>query len=210
MTSLTNTRLRGSLTQNQRRLTTNRGIGRGAQRGSRAQVQSVTPSKISRGRGAVKFIASQTITRGAGQGVRRSTRGRTVSPNKRTAPVVTTTSRSPTKSIRGRGARRGGRVQAAPAQIESPVQRGRGRGRGQRQRGGGRGQLSQRGGNSPVKAASRGQSSGRGRGRGRGGATKVSKEDLDKQLDQYMSKSKGALDQDLESYMSKFQDVDMS
>lgn len=69
--------------------------------------------------------------------------------------------------------------------------------------------MNQRGGNSP-KTASRGQSSGRGRGRGRGGATKVSKEDLDKQLDQYMSKSKGALDQDLESYMSKIQDVEMS
>ena len=56
----------------------------------------------------------------------------------------------------------------------------------------------------------RGQSSGRGRGRRRGGSTKVSKEDLDKQLDQYMSKTRSALDNDLESYMSKLGDVEMN
>ena len=38
----------------------------------------------------------------------------------------------------------------------------------------------------------------------------MSKEDLDKQLDQYMSKTRGALDQDLENYMSLSGDVEMS
>jgi len=51
-------------------------------------------------------------------------------------------------------------------------------------------------------------SRGRGRGRGRGGVRgggqtpKVSKEDLDKQLDQYMSGTRHTLDQEIDSYMN--------
>ena len=204
----TSNRFRGALTQNQRRTTTNRVAGRGSQRGNRTQ--SVSPVKVGRGgRGGPKQIVSQTITRG-GPGTKRSTRGRVISPTKKAAPVATTTNRTPTKSPRARGAirgaRRGGRAPVASPPVENQVQRGRGRGRGRGGRGG-RGQ--QRGG--AIQTTPRGQSSGRGRGRGgRGGATPVSKEDLDKQLDQYMSKTRGALDQDLENYMSLSADVEMS
>ncbi|XP_046461964.1 chromatin target of PRMT1 protein-like [Daphnia pulex] len=212
----TSTRFRGTATQTQRRLTTNRGAGRGSQsrgslRGSRTQGQTVTPTKIIRGRGGLKPIVSQTIVRGGGQGNKRSTRGRIISPSKKPAPVAATTNRSPTKPSRARGSvrgRRGGRGQMTSSlitgQAESRIQRGRGRGRGQR---GGKGPS--RGGSS-LPTSPRGQTSGRGRGRGRGGSTKVSKEDLDKQLDQYMQKTRSALDNDIESYMSKIGDVEMN
>lgn len=208
-----NTRFRGTATQTQRKLTIKRGAVRGSQRGnlrgSRAQVQTVTPSRIARGRRGTKPIVSQTIVRGGGQ-IRRGTRGKIVTPSKKSAAVVNTPNRSAPARIRGavRGARRGGRVQAATVvQAENRIQRGRGRGRGQ---GRGNGQQNRRGGNDNVQKSPRGQSTGRGRGRGRGGATKVSKEDLDKQLDQYMSKTRSALDNDLESYMSKIGDVEMN
>ena len=211
----TNTRFRGTATQTQRRLTTNRGAGRGSQRGSqrgsRTQGQAVTPARVNRGRGGVRPIVSQTIVRG-GQGNKRSTRGRIITPSKKPAPVAATTNRLPAKSSRARGSvrgRRGGRGQMTSSMItgqaENRIQRGRGRGRGQR---GGKGQNQRGGSNLPT--SPRGQTSGRGRGRGRGGVTKVSKEDLDKQLDQYMSKTRSALDNDLESYMSKIGDVEMN
>lgn len=41
-----------------------------------------------------------------------------------------------------------------------------------------------------------------GRGRGRGGKN-VTKEDLDKELDQYMGSTKSALDHELDAYMSE-------
>lgn len=186
----------------------NRGTNRG--RGSRVQQgQAVTSTKVNRG--TVKFIASQTITRG-GRGAKRSARGRTLSPNKKVqAPVVAQRSPSTGKSPRGnlKGARRGGKPPTSNPAV-SPGKRG---GRGGRGGDRGRGRGLQRGGSGGGRGgqtSQRGRSPGRGRGRGRGGNTKVSKEDLDKQLDQYMSKTRGALDQDLENYMSKMNDVEMS
>lgn len=215
----TNTRFRGTATQTQRKLTINRGAVRGSQRGNqrgiRTQVQTVTPSRIARGQRGTKLIVSQTIVRGGGQ-IRRGTRtrGRIITPSKKSAAVVNTPNRSAQKSPRTRGglrgARRGGRAQSTAlvaTQGGNQIQRGRGRGRGQRR---GNGQQNRHGGNDNLQKSPRGQSSGRGRGRGRGGATKVSKEDLDKQLDQYMSKTRSALDNDLESYMSKIGDVEMN
>ncbi|KAI9560923.1 hypothetical protein GHT06_011879 [Daphnia sinensis] len=214
----TGTRFRGTATQTQRKLTINRGavrgIQRGNQRGIRTQVQTVTQSRVARGRRGTKPIISQTIVRGGGQLRRGNTRGKIITPSKKSAVVVNTPNRSAQKSPRTRGdlrgARRGGRAQSTAlvaAQGGNQIQRGRGRGRGQRR---GNGQQNRRGGNDNQPKSSRGQSSGRGRGRGRGGATKVSKEDLDKQLDQYMSKTRSALDNDLESYMSKIGDVEMN
>ena len=68
-----------------------------------------------------------------------------------------------------------------------------GRGRGQ-QRGGKRGRGGMRGGRG-----------GRGRGRGRGGQQQgpaPSREELDNQLDAYMSKTKTGLDAELDAYMA--------
>ncbi len=52
----------------------------------------------------------------------------------------------------------------------------------------------------------RGGFAGRGRGRGRGrgvGRSAVTREQLDNQLDAYMSKTKGHLDAELDAYMSQ-------
>lgn len=141
-----------------------------------------TPNTV-RGRGSGRIL-SQTFTRGGG----RTPRGR----GNKQAVVANVSNRGQAKSPRGRGAGRGGQVQrGSPNKTNrNQVQRGRGQ-----QQQPSRGQSNQRG---------RGQQGrGRGRGqRGRGGPNKkVSREDLDKQLDQYMSKTRHALDEDLEKYM---------
>ncbi|XP_013860308.1 chromatin target of PRMT1a isoform X1 [Austrofundulus limnaeus] len=101
--------------------------------------------------------------------------------------------------MRGRGfagrlpMRRGGRFRGGPAGRGGPLSRGGGRGgmlRG-RGRGGFRGRLAFAG-------------RGRGRGRGRGvGRPSVTREQLDNQLDAYMSKTKGHLDAELDAYMAQ-------
>ncbi|XP_029919133.1 chromatin target of PRMT1a [Myripristis murdjan] len=100
-------------------------------------------------------------------------------------------------SMRGRGSaghlalRRGGRHRGGAPGRGGALPRGAARG-GARGRGGLRG----RGG-----FAGRG---GRGRGRGRGaGRPAVTREQLDNQLDAYMSKTKGHLDAELDAYMAQ-------
>ncbi|KAI3358470.1 hypothetical protein L3Q82_014709, partial [Scortum barcoo] len=100
--------------------------------------------------------------------------------------------------MRGRGSagrlalRRGGRHRGGVAGRGGPLSRGGARGGVARGRGGLRG----RGG-----FAGRG---GRGRGRGRGvGRPSVTREQLDNQLDAYMSKTKGHLDAELDAYMAQ-------
>ncbi|KAM6958637.1 chromatin target of PRMT1a [Aplochiton taeniatus] len=102
-----------------------------------------------------------------------------------------------TGQLRGRGGpgrmslRRPMRQRGGPAGRGAALARGAGRGIGVRGRGGLRG----RG------FASRG---GRGRGRGRGiGRPGVTREQLDNQLDAYMSKTKGHLDAELDAYMAQ-------
>uniref|UniRef100_A0A8C4SCI7 Chromatin target of PRMT1a n=1 Tax=Erpetoichthys calabaricus TaxID=27687 RepID=A0A8C4SCI7_ERPCA len=112
--------------------------------------------------------------------------------------------RGMSRGLRGRGGR-GGPIRGALS-LRGP---GRGRGgmlrlglrRGMRQRGGmmGRGR-----GGMPIRG--RGGYIGRGRGRGRGrGATRptITREQLDNQLDAYMSKTKGHLDAELDAYMAQ-------
>lgn len=48
-----------------------------------------------------------------------------------------------------------------------------------------------------------GRGRGRGRGRGAGGRPQVTREQLDNQLDAYMSKTKGHLDAELDAYMAQ-------
>ena len=90
-----------------------------------------------------------------------------------TSPTINVT------GFRGRGGRGGGQQQQ--------VTGFRGRGVGGQVRGRGRGR------------------GGRGRGRGRGAAAPVqlNKEDLDNQLDAYMSKTKSGLDAELDAYMAE-------
>uniref|UniRef100_A0A1A7YRH2 Chromatin target of PRMT1 n=2 Tax=Iconisemion striatum TaxID=60296 RepID=A0A1A7YRH2_9TELE len=102
--------------------------------------------------------------------------------------------------MRGRGGvgrfpmRRGGRHRGGMAGRGGALSRGGGRGG--MPRGRGRGGLRGRGG-----FAGRG---GRGRGRGRGvGRPAVTREQLDNQLDAYMSKTKGHLDAELDAYMAQ-------
>ncbi|KAF7221583.1 chromatin target of PRMT1a isoform X1 [Nothobranchius furzeri] len=102
--------------------------------------------------------------------------------------------------MRGRGGigrfpmRRGGRHRGGVAGRGGVLSRGGGRGG--MPRGRGRGGLRGRGG-----FAGRG---GRGRGRGRGlGRPTVTREQLDNQLDAYMSKTKGHLDAELDAYMAQ-------
>ncbi|XP_039623591.1 chromatin target of PRMT1a isoform X1 [Polypterus senegalus] len=131
--------------------------------------------------------------------------------------------RGMSRGLRGRGGR-GGPIRGALS-LRGP---GRGRGgmlrlglrRGMRQRGGmmgrggpmmGRGSggltrgMGGRGrGGMPIRG--RGGYIGRGRGRGRGrGATRptITREQLDNQLDAYMSKTKGHLDAELDAYMAQ-------
>ncbi|XP_028254861.1 chromatin target of PRMT1a [Parambassis ranga] len=95
--------------------------------------------------------------------------------------------------IRGRGSagrlimRRGGRHRGGAAGRGGSMSRGVARGRGGLR---GRGGFAGRGG--------------RGRGRGRGvGRPTVTREQLDNQLDAYMSKTKGHLDAELDAYMAQ-------
>lgn len=101
------------------------------------------------------------------------------------------------RGTRGRGFSRGGRG--------GYVMRGVGRGRGGRGFRGARGTSGMRGAAPRGTRGYRGtQRGGRGRGRGRGAATAVpSKETLDNQLDEYMSKTKSHLDMELDTYMQE-------
>uniref|UniRef100_A0AAR2JLJ8 Chromatin target of PRMT1 protein C-terminal domain-containing protein n=1 Tax=Pygocentrus nattereri TaxID=42514 RepID=A0AAR2JLJ8_PYGNA len=125
------------------------------------------------------------------------------------------------RGLRGRG--RGGAMRGALALRGAGQLKGRGGPgriglrRGMRQRGGppGRGAiLSGRGGAGRGGAGPRGRGGlrgrggfigrGRGRGRGRGaGRPAVTREQLDNQLDAYMSKTKGHLDAELDAYMAQ-------
>jgi len=93
--------------------------------------------------------------------------------------------------VRGRGV--SGRATLRGVQRGGPLSRGAGRGVGVR----GRGVLRGRGG-FPARG-------GRGRGRGRiaGRASSLTREQLDNQLDAYMSKTKGHLDAELDAYMAQ-------
>lgn len=111
---------------------------------------------------------------------------------------------TPRGASRGRGNIQRGR--GSPRGVGNyPVRGGRGRGRGGFLRFPGRG--GNRGGRG---AAGRGQNM-RGRGRGRGGrgrgrggsVDQVSKEQLDNQLDEYMSKTKSYLNSELDAYMAE-------
>ncbi|TRY90933.1 hypothetical protein DNTS_014456 [Danionella cerebrum] len=123
------------------------------------------------------------------------------------------------RGLRGRG--RGNGMRGALSFRGAGQMRGRGGPgrmgfhRGMRQRGGlvGRGALIGRGaargtvgGRGAGVLRGRGAFTGRGRGRGRGrgiGRPIVTREQLDIQLDDYMSKSKGHLDADLDAYMAQ-------
>ncbi|XP_061089340.1 chromatin target of PRMT1b [Conger conger] len=116
--------------------------------------------------------------------------------------------------VRGRGGR-GGPMRGATSLRGMGQVRGRGGPallavrRGWRQRGGfvGRGgALMGRGGSRGNGLWGRGSFGGRGRGRGQGrgvGRPAVTQEQLDNQLDAYMSKTKGHLDAELDAYMAQ-------
>ncbi|KAL3884727.1 hypothetical protein ACJMK2_024838 [Sinanodonta woodiana] len=96
---------------------------------------------------------------------------------------------SPGGGFRGnRGRGRGGVARGGRGSFGAD-RRGRGANRG---RGGGRGRF-QRGGRGGV----------RGRGRGRGANFPISKEQLDNQLEEYMSNTKANLDQEMDTYMAQ-------
>ncbi|XP_026886375.1 chromatin target of PRMT1a isoform X3 [Electrophorus electricus] len=128
--------------------------------------------------------------------------------------------RGAARSLRGRG--RGGTMRGAMALRGVGQLKGRGAAgrmglrRGMRQRGGatgrgavlvgravGRGAPGARGrGGLRGRGSFLGRSRGRGRGRGTGRPT-VTREQLDNQLDAYMSKTKGHLDAELDAYMAQ-------
>eukprot|EP00914_Ancora_sagittata_P013995 GHVO01027426.1.p1 GENE.GHVO01027426.1~~GHVO01027426.1.p1 ORF type:complete len:237 (-),score=13.22 GHVO01027426.1:63-773(-) len=142
-------------------------------------------------RGSAKLRGFSTRGRGGfvarGRGI--TTRGRGVSTRGTAAGFYNTAQRG----TRGRGRGRA----AANGQSFSP----RGAVRGMTfTRGGGRG--AGRGGQS-FRARGRGQLRGRGRGRGGRGGGAPRKDNLDTELDQYMSKTKTSLDDELDSYMSQ-------
>ncbi|XP_038624966.1 chromatin target of PRMT1 protein isoform X2 [Tachyglossus aculeatus] len=108
--------------------------------------------------------------------------------------------------LRGQSLLRGGRGVAPRMGLRRGAMRGRGGpGRGGLGRGAmARGALSSRG--RGVASRGRGGFGGRGRGRGRGrGSARpaLTKEQLDNQLDAYMSKTKGHLDAELDAYMAQ-------
>ncbi|MCJ8749527.1 hypothetical protein PDJAM_G00177390 [Pangasius djambal] len=119
--------------------------------------------------------------------------------------------RGATRGLRGRG--RGGAMRGALAlrgQLKGRGGPGRlGIRRGMRQRGGATGRGAARGGaGARGRGGLRGRGGflgrGRGRGRGRGaGRPAVTREQLDNQLDAYMSKTKGHLDAELDAYMAQ-------
>ncbi|XP_039944210.1 chromatin target of PRMT1 protein isoform X2 [Hirundo rustica] len=109
-------------------------------------------------------------------------------------------------SLRGQGLLRGGRGIAPRMGLRRGGIRGRGGpGRGGLGRGAmGRGGIGGRG--RGMAGRGRGGFGGRGRGRGRGrGSARpaLTKEQLDNQLDAYMSKTKGHLDAELDAYMAQ-------
>ena len=183
-----------------------RGIGRSNIQGNINRQSSATSikGKVVNNRGLNKSPRARQPTTLRGRKL--TARGTT-----RTNPAVAKSSNLMSPS-RGRG--------GGPAKSPSLSSRGRGRAgrsvRGQQQ---GRGSQNQSRGAS-QNSRGRGQNSrgrgsnsrGRGsnsRGRGRGGQNpKVSKEDLDKQLDQYMAGTKHTLDKELDNYMN-LADVEM-
>ncbi|XP_063277202.1 chromatin target of PRMT1 protein isoform X2 [Prinia subflava] len=109
-------------------------------------------------------------------------------------------------ALRGQGLLRGGRGMAPRMGLRRGGVRGRGGpGRGGLGRGAmGRGGIGGRG--RGMAGRGRGGFGGRGRGRGRGrGSARpaLTKEQLDNQLDAYMSKTKGHLDAELDAYMAQ-------
>ncbi|XP_059531673.1 chromatin target of PRMT1 protein-like isoform X1 [Myotis daubentonii] len=108
-------------------------------------------------------------------------------------------------SLRGQNLLRGGRAVAPRVGLRRGGVRDRGGpGRGGLGRGAmGRGGISGRG--RGMIGRGRGGFGGRGRGRGRGALARpvVTKEQLDNQLDAYMSKTKGHLDAELDAYMAQ-------
>ncbi|XP_049645778.1 chromatin target of PRMT1 protein-like, partial [Suncus etruscus] len=110
-------------------------------------------------------------------------------------------------SLRGQNLLRGGRAVAPRMGLRRGGVRGRGGpGRGGLGRGAmGRGGLGGRG--RGIIGRGRGGFGGRGRGRGRGRSALtrpvLTKEQLDNQLDAYMSKTKGHLDAELDAYMAQ-------
>ncbi|KAM4862664.1 chromatin target of PRMT1 protein-like [Urocitellus parryii] len=108
-------------------------------------------------------------------------------------------------SLRGQNLLRGGRAVAPRMGLRRGGVRGRGGpGRGGLGRGAmGRGGIGGRG--RGMIGRGRGGFGGRGRGRGRGALTRpvLTKEQLDNQLDAYMSKTKGHLDAELDAYMAQ-------
>ncbi|XP_051519258.1 chromatin target of PRMT1 protein-like [Myxocyprinus asiaticus] len=124
------------------------------------------------------------------------------------------------RGLRGRG--RGGVMRGSLSLRGAGQMRGRGGPgrvglrRGMRQRGGGGGRGTAMMGRGAARGAfggrgrgglrGRGGFAGRGRGRGRGrgaGRPVVTREQLDNQLDAYMSKTKGHLDAELDAYMAQ-------
>nr|XP_057903580.1 chromatin target of PRMT1a [Doryrhamphus excisus] len=132
--------------------------------------------------------------RGGLRGMTRGLRGRGRGGMMRGALSLRGKRMAPGGPMRGRGTigrmpmRRGGRQRAGIPGRGGPMGRGAGRGGVSRGRGGLRG---------------RGGFAGR-RGRGRGiGRPTVTREQLDNQLDAYMSKTKGHLDAELDAYMAQ-------
>ncbi|KAL2076275.1 hypothetical protein ACEWY4_020071 [Coilia grayii] len=114
----------------------------------------------------------------------------------------------PTRLAVRRGIRQwGGQVSRAGALVSRGARTGlggRGRGVGARGRGAfaGRGNFAGRGG-------VRGRGGARGRGRGWfAGRSTLTREQLDNQLDDYMSKTKGHLDAELDAYMAQAEDME--
>lgn len=110
-------------------------------------------------------------------------------------------------SLRGQNLLRGGRAVAPRMGLRRGGVRGRGGpGRGGLGRGAmGRGGIGGRGRGMIGRGRGAFGGRGRGRGRGRGALTRpvLTKEQLDNQLDAYMSKTKGHLDAELDAYMAQ-------
>ena len=173
----TRPKLRGSLSQPQRNLSTKRGKAAGNTQLNRNQGPAGKPSPKNKaslkGKIAPKSATKQaSVTR---QTQKPNVRGRNPKGNGRGRGKAGTTK----VSVNNQGGKSTGRTQTSTRGV--PNSRGRGRGRGR----GGRG------------------------GSGGGQTPKVSKEDLDKQLDQYMSGTRHTLDQEIDSYMN-LKDVEMN
>jgi len=186
----TRTKLRGSLAQTQRNLSTTRlrnVVGKA--QSTRNQAPNGKPSLRGKTATTTKAGSKPANLRGRNPQVVKKSRG------------VPKTQSSTTNNQRGKGSptKQTQRVRGQASPRGTTNSRGRGRGS---TGGRGRGATVGRG---------RGPTGGRGRGGGRGGSqtSKVSKEDLDKQLDQYMSGTRHSLDQELDGYMT-LKDVEMN